>query len=308
MNDPRGIAEAIRGRWAGRPAFTLLELVVVVVIVALITGLSLAGVQRMRAAAARTQCQNQLRQIGFALQNYHEAVGHFPPGVSGERPGELFPFLSWCARLLPYLEEDALWNQTVQSFRQDSDFLHDPPHVGLETPVRHFSCPADGRVRQSQPVGMQRVPRAFTSYLGVNGHSAAYSNGVLYLDSNIRFADVTDGASNTLAVGERPPSKDLILGWWYAGWGQDKDGEGDMLLGVRTKNRSVYGRGCPDGPYDFQPGRFDNQCDAFHFWSPHSGGANFLFGDGSVRFLTYSANSILPALASRAGGEVVEVP
>jgi prepilin-type processing-associated H-X9-DG protein len=81
-----------------------------------------------------------------------------------------------------------------------------------------------------------------------------------------------------------------------------------MLLGVRTINNGTYGEGCPDGPFDFQPGSFGNQCDAFHFWSPHSGGANFLLCDGSVRFLKYSANRIIPALASRAGGEAVQVP
>ena len=137
---------------------------------------------------------------------------------------------------------------------------------------------------------------------------AAYGDGVLYLGSTTRLSDVTDGTSNTLAVGEWPPSRDLILGWWYAGWGQDKDGEGDMLLGARTRNHSEYGRGCPAGPFDFKAGSFDDQCDAFHFWSPHPGGANFAFADGSVRFLNYSADSILPALATRAGGEAVNLP
>jgi prepilin-type processing-associated H-X9-DG protein len=79
-----------------------------------------------------------------------------------------------------------------------------------------------------------------------------------------------------------------------------------MLLGARTRNISRYGRGCPRGPYDYQAGTIANQCDAFHFWSPHTGGANFLFADGSVKLLSYSANDLLPALASRAGNEVFE--
>ncbi|MSR54776.1 MAG: DUF1559 domain-containing protein [Gemmataceae bacterium] len=246
--------------------------------------------------------------MGLALHQYHDSVGHFPPGVSGERPSEPMPFVSWCARLLSYLEQETLWSQAVQVYKEDRDFLNVPPHTGLKTPVRHFSCPADARVRTAQPVGKQKVLRAFTSYLGVNGYGSPYTNGVFYLDSRTPLSEITDGTSNTLAVGERPPSHDLIFGWWYAGWGQDKDGEGDMLLGARTKNRSEYGRGCPDGPYDFKPGSFDNQCDAFHFWSPHSGGANFLFADGSVRFLRYSANPIMPALVSRAGGEAATIP
>jgi prepilin-type processing-associated H-X9-DG protein len=206
------------------------------------------------------------------------------------------------------LEDGALWQQVVAAYEKDKDFLHDPPHTGLSTPVRHFQCPSDSRVRTAQLVGKSQLPRAFTSYLGVDGHNALRRDGVLFVDSQIRLAEITDGTSTTLTVGERPPSADLILGWWYAGWGEDKDGEGDMLLGARTRNNGTWGPGCPEGPYDFKPGSFDNQCDAFHFWSPHSGGANFLFCDGSVRLLPYSANAIMPALASRAGGEAIELP
>jgi prepilin-type processing-associated H-X9-DG protein len=110
----------------------------------------------------------------------------------------------------------------------------------------------------------------------------------------------------TLAVGERPPSAELDFGWWYAGWGQAKDGSADMVLGVRERN--VIGQYCPPGPYMFVPAKLADQCAMFHFWSPHPNGANFLFADGSVRFLSYSADSILPALATRAGGETVTLP
>jgi prepilin-type processing-associated H-X9-DG protein len=100
----------------------------------------------------------------------------------------------------------------------------------------------------------------------------------------------------------------LWFGWWYAGHGQQVgSGSGDMVLGVR-EIKVIHLRGCPIGPYSFGPGRLDNMCDLFHFWSLHSGGGYFLFADGSVRFLGYDANPILPALASRAGGEVVELP
>jgi prepilin-type N-terminal cleavage/methylation domain-containing protein/prepilin-type processing-associated H-X9-DG protein len=289
-------------------AFTLLELLVVVALIGMLIGLTLSAIQKVRAAAARTQCQNNLKQIGLALHHYHDTTSQFPPGVSGERSGEPMPFVSWCARLLPYLEEEALWRQVASAFQSDKNFLHDPPHTGLHTAVRQLICPSDARIRRAQPVGTSLQSRAFTSYLGVNGYNAFRQDGVFFVDSRTRLGDITDGASNTLAVGERPPSKDLILGWWYAGWGQDKDGEGDMLLGVRTRNNTSYGKGCPDGPYEFKEGKFDDQCDAFHFWSPHSGGANFGLADGSVRFLRYSANAIMPALASRAGGEAESVP
>ena len=84
---------------------------------------------------------------------------------------------------------------------------------------------------------------------------------------------------------------------------------GDMFLGVSERNVTRdYRATCPPGPYPFAPGSIHNQCDMFHFWSLHSGGAHFLFADGSARFIAYSAAPIMPALASRAGGESVAVP
>ena len=297
-------------RWgrAHSRAFTLVEVVIVVALIALLAGLTMSAVQKARLSAARVDCQNNLRQIGLALHSYHDGTGHLPAGVRGDRPSEPLPFSSWCVSILPYLEQEVLWGEIIAAFASDKDFLHSPPHVHVKTPIRRFACPLDERVRTARPTGSDHKVRAFTSFLGVEGANAFRHDGVFFLDSQTRLEDIYDGTSHTLAVGERPPSADLVLGWWYAGWGQDKDGEGDMLLGTRTRNHSEYGRGCPAGPYDFQPGKFDNQCDAFHFWSPHSGGANFLLCDGSVRFLPYSANPILPALASRAGGEAAAVP
>ena len=89
--------------------------------------------------------------------------------------------------------------------------------------------------------------------------------------------------------------------------GQANDGSTDNVLGVRERcyNGLVD---CPRGPYEYGPGRADNNCDMFHFWSHHSGGGNFLFADGSVHFLSYSAKSVLRALSTRAGGEAVTLP
>jgi prepilin-type processing-associated H-X9-DG protein len=81
-----------------------------------------------------------------------------------------------------------------------------------------------------------------------------------------------------------------------------------MVLGVREINDSIDLEGCPVGPYSFAPGNLNNECDVLHFWSLHSGGANFLFCDGSVHFLTYDAADIMAALATRAGGEAVALP
>jgi prepilin-type processing-associated H-X9-DG protein len=285
-----------------------LELLVTIALIGLLIGFLLAAVQKARGAAQIGQCRNNLRQIGIALNAYHDATGNFPAGVSTDRPGQPMPFAGWGLRLLPYLERESEWRAAVAAFRQDRNFLDIPPHIGLKTVIATYACPSDSRVQHTQLVSESRLERAFSSYLGVNGRGSEYDDGVLYEDSSTRIADISDGTSNTLLAGERPPSADLIFGWWYAGWGQNKDGEGDMVLGVRTRNSSMWGDGCPNGPYDFKAGDFKNQCDAFHFWSPHPGGANFLLCDGSVRFLPYSANAILPALATRAGGEAAELP
>ena len=101
------------------------------------------------------------------------------------------------------------------------------------------------------------------------------------------------------------PSADLAFGWWYAGEGQARTGSGDSVLGVQEANAYPRYRQCPSGPYQYGPGSVTNDCDTFHFWSLHIGGAHFLFCDGSVHFLRYSAAPILPALATRADGDIV---
>jgi prepilin-type processing-associated H-X9-DG protein len=172
-----------------------------------------------------------------------------------------------------------------------------------------FTCPSDSRTSVVQIAQREQLPIALTSYLGVEGRDVNILDGVLFRDSFIRIADISDGTSNTLFAGERPPSTDFQYGWWYGGVGQRYTGSAEMVLGVREQNVMLITAGsCPPGFYPFAPGRVDNQCDMFHFWSLHPGGANFLFADGSVRFLGYSGASVLPALASRNGGETATNP
>ncbi len=295
------------GVYLAQRAFSLLELLVVVAILALLAGLILAGVQRSRMAAARVQCADRLRQLGLALHGYQDGRGHLPPGMTHDNERAPEPYLSWLARLLPDIEQKALWEQTELAYRQEKNFLS-PIHSAREVVVPLFICPADSRITSAASKDITGHAVAYTSYLGVVGRNAGVTDGLLYMDSRHKLTDATDGTSSTLLIGERPPSANLDLGWWYAGWGPRKNGDAEFLLGTRTRCYNRYSATCPEGPYHFTPGKFDNPCDAFHFWSPHAGGANFAFADGSVRFLRYSADDIMPALATRAGGEAVTLP
>lgn len=292
----------MRSREARR-GLTLLELLVVIAMIAVMLGLMFPAVQVLRASAHRTSCSNNVRQIGLALHAYHQASGSLPPGV--RRPPDPFPYLTWHARLLPFLEQEPLWRQTQRAFATQQTFWIDPPHVALRTILPVYACPAEPRRQGSVPEG---VTVAFTGYLGVSGLNRMTRDGLFFLNSQVRLQEITDGTSNTLMVGERPPSADLHFGWWYGGVGQAFDGSADSVLGVRDVNVTFRAPACAQGPYHYGPGRPAEMCDTFHFWSLHSAGAHFLFADGSVRFLTYSADAVLPALATRAGGEAEAFP
>jgi prepilin-type N-terminal cleavage/methylation domain-containing protein/prepilin-type processing-associated H-X9-DG protein len=210
----------------------------------------------------------------------------------------------------------------------------------LETPIALFICPADPRPLQTYTVDQLRV--AMTDYVAVSGpdiyawslnvppHQSTHIPdvpGILVPGSKYDFAvgqstgaadntgtkltEVTDGTSNTLLVGERPYAAPFQFGWWFANDGQNgASGVCGTFMGTNEVNLQNSGieelDHCSPGPYAFSPGAIDNPCDQFHFWSFHSGGANFLFADISVRFLGYDAAKILPALATKAGGEVVD--
>lgn len=291
-----------------RPAFTLIELLVVLGIIGLLVGLISAAVQAARQAAARADCQNRLRQIGLAAHQYHDAHRQLPPGTLTRGDGPLY--MSWLTRLLPYLEQPALFDQAGRDYSRQP--LFDRPldgHANLASPVVAFTCPLADRqtgLASYLSVRDEPFPVAFTWYQGVSGGNSVNPDGVLYANSRTRFADITDGQSHTLLVGERPPSPDNRLGWWYAGVGQRTMGNSaDYFLGLREYPDPTRLPMCVWETGSFRPGRLDEMCDVIHFWSLHPGGANFAFCDGSVRFLRYSADAVLPALATRAGGEVV---
>ena len=286
-----------------RAGFTLIELLVAIAVVAILFGLTLGAVQRVRAAAARAQCANQVRQLGLALHLYHDANLLLPPGVSNLEGKSPQQHMTWLTRLLPHVEQSELWRQSVSAFQAEK-FFENPPHLPiLGRKVGLFVCATD--VVAQEPWAYPTFSVAYTSYLGVSGLDLHSWDGVLHTDSAVALAGITDGTANTLMVGERAVNSHHNTGWWYAGWGQVKTGSSDSLLGVRERNETTDLSFCPRGSYHFRAGRADNRCDVLRFWSNHPGGANFGFADGSVRFLRYDADAILPALATRAGGESV---
>ena len=296
-----------------RRGASLIEVILVIGIILALSGLLVPAVMRGRESASKTACSNQLRQIGLALQQYHGVYGSFPPGMTHEhgiRPsaGSLyhgldvdpFPFLHWHARLLPYLEQESLWTATVKAFAESPRNYRNPPHIGRDTTIPLFQCPSE----DPNAEGAKPFPPA-TSFMGVSGTKTRIQNGVLFLDSHVRLTDITDGATNTLIVGERPPNRQVQVGQWYGviplGYNVD------AFLGVTEEGNPSYIHHCPFGPYQFELGSFTDRCSLMHFWSVHSGGGHFAFADGSVHFLPYSAAPILPALATRARGESVAV-
>jgi prepilin-type processing-associated H-X9-DG protein/prepilin-type N-terminal cleavage/methylation domain-containing protein len=344
-------------RSSRRFAFTLIELLVVIAIIAVLMGLLLPAVQRVREAANRIKCTNNLKQIGLALHNYHDAEGKFPPALNNYF--HQYFHWSWMAKILTYVEQDNLYRSAVAWSADTSvpvrfkyplpagvpgyaswspwgggifglDKIPENPALGVIVPT--YVCPSDSEPRRDilKAHGGAMLYMAQTDYLGVSGTSYKTNDGMLGSNRTVRFADVTDGTSNTALVGERNASKSLSFGVWFAGCGQsdrksyappdDNRGSADVVLGTRELNSRQNGIDlvdrCPGGPYHFQApgqirddtGAINPECDQFHFWSRHPGGANFLFADGSVHFLAYGADTVIPALGTRAGGEVTDLP
>jgi prepilin-type N-terminal cleavage/methylation domain-containing protein len=324
-----------------RRAFTLIELLVVIAIIGILIALLLPAVQKVRDAANRTKCSNNMKQMGLMLHNYHDVNGSFPAGVQNpnETPTGMEPnhgyhqWWSWMATTMQYYEED-------NRYKEADDWAHSGgthympwgnnghnPNPVLSQVVRLWTCPADARTELATNVVVPApfnttIRVAFTEYLGVSGVHQIGANpdklGMLYVKSQVRIADVTDGLTNTLLVGERPPSADLVFGWWFAGAGYgngaDQIGTGDVVLGPRETAYWTYITHFPDTQpgscqtgvkVGLQPGLLTDDCDQAHFWSLHNNGANFLVGDGSVRFVTYSFDTILPALCTRNQGELL---
>jgi prepilin-type processing-associated H-X9-DG protein len=271
----------------------VIELLAVLAIIGVLLALLLPAVQQARESARRISCEHRLRQLGLALHNYESGQRVFPPGcaLSG---------WSFRAMLLPQLGESALYSRI--------NFANN-----IQWPQGYYFCGVEGfRLSAEQP-SWQNLGRLLhcpsdpqildwqTNYLGVAGSAAEFLtgpiypgdplppdfNGTLYLCSRVRPADITDGTSQTLMVGER---------------GANQFGTANALCGT------------PTGQWDawltasglLRPGNYAGSDHNVHFWSYHNGGSQFLFADGHVRLLNYHLDSrVFHALSTRAGGETV---
>lgn len=327
-----------------RIAFTLVELLVVIAIIGMMIGLLLPAVQKIRETASRMKCANNLKQIGLALHNYHDTAGQFPPGYVDGNTGQystpdndIGPGWGWAAFLLPQMEQDNLYRQI--DFKQPVG-----TGVNLQVSLQRlaiYQCPSDGDQEDidvydstfSTPIATV----AHANYVGCNGWlecfngaSGNYAGGVgqdglpgplgkacrglFWRNSRSTFASVTDGLSNTIFVGER--SSNHAPSTWT---GAIAGGRCPAWMATQPPSPGVP----PPGPaYDnadwgeafvlahgnatHLPSADFPIFDPDTFYSFHSpGGANFLFGDGSVHFIRSAINpSTYQALCTIAGGEL----
>ncbi|MEZ6123913.1 MAG: DUF1559 domain-containing protein [Planctomycetaceae bacterium] len=304
-------SNSLRSRCRG---FTLIELLVVIAIIAVLIALLLPAVQQARESARRTQCRNNLKQLGLALHNYHDVHNCFPSGwiaVNGSNPVHSAHLglngAGWGTMILPYLDQAPLYNRFNANLA-----IHDPANIPfLDNVLPAFQCPSDPKpdkwdIEEEGSPGTVIVQLPSANYIGsfgtdeldgcenapgtspVAADGQCKSNGIFYHNGKVRMRDITDGTTNTYMVGER--RTDTTLGWFSTWPGMVAEGEEafQRILGSADH--------VPNDPH----AHFDD------FSSRHEGGSQFVLGDGSVRFISENIDTQLyQSLATIQGGEVV---
>jgi prepilin-type processing-associated H-X9-DG protein/prepilin-type N-terminal cleavage/methylation domain-containing protein len=292
-------------------AFTLIELLVVISIISLLVAMLLPAVQAAREAARRTQCVNNLKQLGLALHNYEGTHHVFPTGyvsnfdASGTDSG---PGWGWAAQLLPQIEQKPLFDTINFTLP-----IEDPSNLTSRLPlIAVLLCPSDNvpplwwaMKRDASGVPIQSICQvASANYVGMYGTSdpGIDGDGLFFRDSNIGLRNITDGTGQTIAAGER--GQNLGEATWVGSvtgaalFPTNNDGVGFP--------RAESGPGMILGHAGGRVGPGDPNGEVNQFYSRHPGGVNFLFADGHVTFLKSSMNyKTFQALATRAGGEVI---
>ena len=294
-------------------AFTLIELLAVIAIIGVLVALLLPAVQAAREAARRSQCVNNLKQIGLALHNYEGTHQALPPGYVSNFDAtgtDLGPGWGWAAMILPQIEQT-----TTYSAINFSTNVEVPANLTARlVNVGNFLCPSD-RVEPSWPAVNRDISTgaptqvicrvAPSNYVGMNGTSepGPDGEGVLFRNSRIAFRDITDGLSQTITVGERSHLLGVAT-WSGAVTGAllyDDDGDRIGTADLETGPGMVLGH----SGEGIGPG--SNRSEPNQFYSLHAGhGVNFLFADGHVAYLksTMDYKTYL-GLSTRGGGEVI---
>ena len=314
-------------RTAPGRGFTLIELLVAIAIIAILIGLLLPAVQKVRGAAARTQCANNLKQLGLAAHNYHGTHGRFPPGAVGPLTPAFPQYLhlkhhGLGAYLLGYVEQAVL----AERYRWDVSWFDVPNQPVVNVQLKVWECPS-ARAGRVQDGSLPTVtPPPFTPFNGTAacGDYAGMSvvdsglaraglidppggplddrghfEGVFAVNASRRLEDVSDGPAQTILIAECAGRPQL----WRAG----REVPNLWLSGGPWASRNLlWSRGAsPDGSAPFGPCAVNCTNDR-EVYSFHTGGANVVFADGSVRFLKDSIGiRTLAALVTRAAGEVV---
>jgi len=297
-----------------RQGFTLIELLVVIAIIAILIGLLLPAVQKVREAASRLKCQNNLKQIGLGFHNYHSSYNRFPSGFESQTTGidepNLGPGWGWAAQLLPYVEQDNLARQINFSL----DIRHANNATARITRVPLYLCPSDSSPQSIFTVqdedGNPLCDVAFANYVGVGGvyEVSAYpdssngSPGILLRNSRVHVNGITDGSSNTILVGERASKQSPQTTWVGAVTDagvpplvSGYDVEEPPVLVLTNSGTAADGR-TPNNPYGHVEDTNSN----------HTQGVNFLFADGSVRSVRASVSpAVWVGMTTRAGGETI---